>query len=498
MRQQNVQGAIREQAMQARKSKFDSSPFAVYLSTKEPTPVTAKERKSEGVMFAHVGKAGGSSILKAVLPNSKALCRQGRNNNNDKISDASSNTTTRGTLHACTVASRVRSHVHMNLRQNTYKNFKHFLMPIRNPVDRIISWYNYEIRLTQTERHFKNIIFKMLWQHCYPTINELVSIGLQEDTLENIYNRPVFSHCDEYVRSTLKNMERTNINDKKIGTVLNGNDDDRNSSSALNGTEIHNYVGNDKIISLGFGKNGHSGKQMSCQQAATDCIVGRLPCHTHNFYNFEVYGEDLVLWKEVCFAHRDVMTSTTTNKTVSTGTKMTTKTSTRSYNKMTVEDDDDEKTATLRLATQKLKTLYGPPHHELDCVGRRKVRIDVIRLEHVYGDFNRTMELWTGTPLTSMKDIGYEAKNTAKSLSSNRTTEMVQTSITKLCKQLCPELIIYKKLLLYADNLYGYEVIESWKELDERCNMDVDDMCGTDFIYRSIKMKKGIIESFPR
>ena len=34
-----------------------------------------------------------------------------------------------------------------------------------------------------------------------------------------------------------------------------------------------------------------------CQQLAKKCLKGDIMCFGHNFYNYEVYGEDLLLWK---------------------------------------------------------------------------------------------------------------------------------------------------------------------------------------------------------
>jgi hypothetical protein len=75
--------------------------------------------------------------------------------------------------------------------------------------------------------------------------------------------------------------------------------------------------------------------QTTCQKLARACLIGEVRCLFHNFYNYEVYLEDLIRLRECA-----------------SGIKA-------------------------------------------NCTGR-DIRIDVLRSEHSRGDMNRVLELWTG------------------------------------------------------------------------------------------------------
>ena len=310
------------------------------------------------------------------------------------------------------------------MNHTTTINYRQYLITVRNPIDRIISWYKYESYLQRTavNGEIKSPVFRMLWSECYPTVEQLIVNGLLPY---------------EEVASSLPRKTRT-----AGGTIS------RRES--------------------GLGKG--SWFESTCRSVATQCLRGKQKCFAHNYYNYEIYLEDLILWKQVC-----------SNKNYSVGQN----------------DDDDKKadntdikdtsedihTTTTKIIpsipakeeeiasrTEELQK-YGPPHERLDCAERQNIRIDVIRLEHTDKDFRRTMELWTDIPLLDLEDIGYKVYNaagTSDSTGSSSTSTkqsnfgpnknynnnnenrnnnnidkvQIQNGITNLCKHICTELII--------------------------------------------------------
>ena len=100
-----------------------------------------------------------------------------------------------------------------------------YLVPVRNNVDRLISWYNYESYRSKNPNLVKLI-------ECFPDANSLITNGL-DSTVEN--DNQTFAECKHYAKS---------------------------------------------------------------------CFTGQIPCYAHNYYNYEVYVEDLLHWKE-CHQHQN-------------------------------------------------------------------------------------------------------------------------------------------------------------------------------------------------
>ena len=172
----------------------------------------------EPVLFVHVGKAGGTTIREL---NKKAykLCKE-----KDKLP---SNTST---PYFCTL-SRMTPHkyVHIGRRQDSYSNYSQFLVTVRNPIDRLVSWFYY----SRTEKYLKKKPTPVL-HSCYNTINDLVTATmLPNKNLTGNEDYPPYFH------STTNN----------------------------------------------------------CVEVGRKCLMGEQKCKDHNFYNNEVYIEDLVYWR---------------------------------------------------------------------------------------------------------------------------------------------------------------------------------------------------------
>ena len=268
---------------------------------------------------------------------------------------------------------KIRSDItHMWANQDSYPNYTHFVVPVRNPVDRLISWYNYE--LLQLQQGQNQAIRLKLLSKCYSTVNALISEGLVETS------------------------DDTNIT--------------------------------------------------KCQSTAAECLKGEYPCAKHNFYNYEMYLEDLLQWKN-CF------------------------------NSYSSQDPNDDCRNTTNI---------------------RDIRIDVIRTEQQMQDLQRILELWTSGmhDNTTTTEVNVSTwlvqENSAQTLDISRSKYVSSQGIQKLCRAICPELIAYKQILQFADNLHTHDVQDSFQSLDERCGLSVDKVCGVDFRFRNMKRQKGIVK----
>ena len=342
---------------------------------KVPKPL-AQNLQMEPVLFVHVGKAGGTTIHDM---NKKAykLCKE-----KDKLP---SNTST---PYSCTLSRMTPSkRVHIWHRQDSYPNYSQFLVTVRNPIDRLVSWFYY----SRTHRTTKPTTASTTMHSCYNTINDLVTATM---------------------------LPNTN---------LTGNEDYP--------PYFHNTTNN-------------------CVEVGRKCLLGEKNCKQHNFYNNEVYMEDLVYWKSC-------------------------------YNKLNqqpqIADHNDN----------------GQDH----CVARN-IRIDVIRQEYAEFDLFHVLKLWGVPPnITPETGFNYKAKNilamkTTSSRSKNKTLEVSPSKyispegVRALCEAICPELLAYKSVVANADNLNSSDVVNAFQDLDDSCHVLVDEICGTEFHYRNYKQLK--------
>ena len=134
------------------------------------------------ITFLHVGKAGGSSVscnIRASFKYGKRHCPEYEHGNKLKYAYSSRNDSA--------ISKQVHCYVHYNERMYCYDN-PSFLVNVRNPIDRLISWYLYEHRenwdatghtLTYPNRP-KHCGQQMLFS-CYPTLDSLATVGLAGD-----------------------------------------------------------------------------------------------------------------------------------------------------------------------------------------------------------------------------------------------------------------------------------------------------------------------------
>ena len=313
---------------------------------REPLPLDPKSL-NETVLLVHVGKAGGSST-RDLMSDADKSCPQFPED-------------LKCILLRVTHADNDITHIRFN--QDAYPKYNHFLVPVRNPVDRLISWFNFEMPPLGDSNPRVMVPNKQNLFDCYQDIDSVMTKGL---------------------------------------------------------------VSPEENRNLTF-----------CEQHATACLTGAIRCHHHNYYNYEVYTEDLIEWKTCHYQ----------NKTMTAGTNCTS----------------------------------------------RDIRIDVLRQEHYENDLQRMLELWTGTPGLNVSYLVQHKKNAA-SRPNARPKYVSPEGVDKLCRAICPELLAYKHVIGYADNLYTEEVQESFDALDERCGFSVEEVCGADFEYRGIKRLRGIVK----
>jgi hypothetical protein len=295
-----------------------------------------------------------------------------------------------GSAQACafSIISSGNKVVHLNRRLPSVSEYNHYLVPLRNLVDRLISWFYYEtgyLKQPKEELVRRSRLVTKLMQ-CYQDANSLMTDGLAPIQRNTTNGR-------QSQRRAQKNTEE------------------------------------------------------ECRELARGCLTGEVPCYAHNFYNYEWYLERLLLWKG---------------------------------------DYVDHPSDRIRKPQRNRK-------------GGDDFRIDVVRVEHDVQDLNRTLHLWTHGLTTNDHDslVNLYLQKRPNHLMLDKiqaTADKTQATaydkfvgsqgLQNLCRRICPELVVYKKILYHADNLFDHEVQQSYDELDERCGLNVDKVCGVDFYYR--------------
>jgi hypothetical protein len=345
------------------------------------------EDRSKEHLFVHIGKAGGSSI-QVMARKARSTCEELTNNQtkNDLLKSE-----------VCVLATIPDGRVHLGDRlapKRFYGLYQQFLVNVRDPIDRLASWYNYEL-----------IAFKK-----EPRWSTADKSGEPSDNFKRL-SRKCFPGKDGFAAMVKSGMLLASASERKI---------------------------DQKTITSGAG--------LTCNQLARACLRGDIMCYGHNFYNYEVYLEELLRRKGLATNSR----------------------------------------------------------------GAETLRIDVIRSEYSVDDFDRIVGLWTSddekelegytgaTPyvrslygnVRSTKTYGPKKKRVSK----ENQEVLSPKARSALCKHICQELIVYKTILRAADNLYSSEIRESYRALDDKCGFRVDDVCGTSWTYRDIKKKKKVFE----
>ena len=100
--------------------------------------------------------------------------------------------------------------------------------------------------------------------------------------------------------------------------------------------------------------------------------------------------------------------------------------------------------------------------------------IYVVRNEYKWKDFEKINLLLGGTA----QSFSADAVDIGPLRQSNNTDlEMSNSQRILLCQTICPEIIVYKKILQQSKNLHRVEVQQSIQELDESCTTDTDILC---------------------
>ena len=341
------------------------------------------EFRSKPRQFVHIGKAGGSAI-RIMVKKSKNKCSELSMQKNivpDPVE-----------AQVCALSKILSGQVHLKARlepRKYYDPHTQFLINLRDPIDRLFSWYYYEIACFQQEKSFTRADqpgqashnFRRLTQECYP------EGGFVKMVRDGLLSRP----------STRK-------------------------------------------------KAPTPGAVETCDELARLCLRGDIMCFAHNYYNYEVYLEEILL----------------------------------------------------------RKGLSSNSHYA------ENIRVDALRSEFSMQDLNTTVGLWMSsnpkeyeqyagvTPFVQslygrVRTIGKYDKSAGKKKPDLLNAEDREA----LCKHICTELIVYKKAIRAADNLDEAATKVSYDALDEKCGFEVDAVCGTKWNYRNVKAEKKIFSEAP-
>jgi hypothetical protein len=182
-------------------------------SSSSPPPLSSmsldvhkRPGEDASIMLIHIGKAGGSA-MREIVTRTRALCNNLKSNGyyvggTDKHdgsssggvggSSSSSNNTdgndpTNDTglmRHVCAFAKVTNWNqcIHLNRHHSELRYYNHFLIPVRNPVDRIVSWYNFERYIMNVDRTRYGERLDVL-SRCYDKVDDLLVHGLDPTTV---------------------------------------------------------------------------------------------------------------------------------------------------------------------------------------------------------------------------------------------------------------------------------------------------------------------------
>eukprot|EP00531_Pseudo-nitzschia_arenysensis_P018143 CAMPEP_0116145932 /NCGR_PEP_ID=MMETSP0329-20121206/16889_1 /TAXON_ID=697910 /ORGANISM="Pseudo-nitzschia arenysensis, Strain B593" /LENGTH=571 /DNA_ID=CAMNT_0003641635 /DNA_START=233 /DNA_END=1948 /DNA_ORIENTATION=+ len=380
------------------------------------------------VTLVHIGKTGGSALRDLVdyandyceINFSKNNLNHNNNNNNDNDKDSpplsmdsrhNNNNYEKTTLqqHMCALARVTSSKSLVHLDRNTQKTLSadHFLVPIRNPVDRLVSWFYYE-------KHFQTVKKTRYSQALYELIHPSRCGFASANDLFLGKSKMIMGEQHETNHSMLKG-DSSQPSKSLLPT--------RNSSAEY------------------------------CHYLSRECLSGAMPCYGHNFFNYEYYLEDiLVRILEGLEASKQQMAA------------------------------NYENLGNVQQQQQQQQVLIP--------------RVDVIRAEHSWDDLNRTLLDWTGLPMTPDMEFFYTTRKPFDIDTSAVDDNQINNNLisadaaTLLCQTICPELIVYTKLIKYAANLSPNDKAKSKTEIEHTCGFSIDNVCGRSFRYRKIRESK--------
>ena len=228
-----------------------------------------QSRNGTLVTLVHIGKSGGSA-LRDVIDYAVGYCKinylpRGSGGTlpiaeGSLFLDAHLHDRTTLQKHMCALAritnGKRMSHsknalVHLDRNLERTWSDPHFLVPIRNPVDRLISWFHYE-------RHWQTVKRTRYSTSLYELIDP---------------SRCNFTTVDELFLG--RHGDHNNNDDG--GAVV---------APPPEPSEAHRRyrAGRPAIATPEY-----------CYQLSRDCLSGAIPCYGHNFFNYEYYLEDILV-----------------------------------------------------------------------------------------------------------------------------------------------------------------------------------------------------------
>ncbi|VEU43945.1 unnamed protein product [Pseudo-nitzschia multistriata] len=426
------------------------------------------------VTLLHIGKTGGSA-LRQLVRSASEYCRS--HNHNGTVRDNPSSQSTaienhgEGTAaeilhhHMCALArvtdSRAsddgeggdgtqyqtngkgeppgRGLVHLDRNLHKTLTNSHFLVPIRNPIDRLVSWFHYE-------RHFQAVLGKRRSHALHDLVDP---------------HRCNYRTVEELVLG----------HGGAPGAGTNSSNSHNNSSNS-----IHKDIrkrGNrffDDFFPSGIASE-------YCSRLARQCLEGSIPCYAHNFFNYEYYLED-VLVRILMGRSRAANTTANATSNATTDSNMDQAPVPR-IDVIRAEDSAGDLNRTL------LEWTGLPVTPEMDSFYTVRKPFGV--------DTHYSSNEITTTTTSDNDDNDDQSHSSNDIVAQQKPPPLSDAAASTLCGWICPELLAYAKIVSHASNLSQGDKQRTLDRLDESCGGgrgEVRKLCGGTFYYRRVRSQR--------
>jgi hypothetical protein len=401
--------------------------------------------------FIHIGKAAGSKVS-CELGYRYTDC--GKNytptyittpTNTNRTANSVPNIINNKSLHGG------RVHIsHMNYKRKCLHD-DIFLVTVRHPLTRLISWYRYEKYGVDHSRSPKKIT---------------VPIQLMDNNERQQQRVSCFNAFHNIIDTTYTTND--NANDNDTDTVNRSSSSNNGCFSTLNefATNVTTPPPLHSVVSSKSSETTTASLSLSafCTKLAWDVANGSIPCSFHNYYNYEYYTKQMMEITEKSNKKKNINNNNNYNINININSSSST-------------------TATATTTTTIINNTSLPlsSFYPIVVIRKEHIKQDFDKLKIMFGDDadadadnNKGGDGSSSSSSSSSDVINKSPTKTSKNTTTNEDDDDEEIKLSKdgrykLCYALCNEIQYYKFLINNADNLNYDDKEQSIKEIYDLC-----------------------------